>query len=157
MKRKAKIFLIYFPVILVTLQVIVNLLSFIVQVPNGVWFYVNTFMGTNILFSLFLVLFTYLFHFCFVSRFAAIAELMFGVFFFFWGKDDIYNVLFQISVGVIAIVITFWQYIKRFPLCRMSLLFGFWASVVKKGSCKKGAEEWERNVKSIVLRKHHFK
>lgn len=140
--------------LLVTLQVAVNLLSFFVNIPVSWFFYINTFIGTNVLFSFFLLAFTFMSPFCSVSRWAAGAEILFGLNFLIIGQDNSYNMWFQIIVGAIAIIATFWHYIRKFPLCRMSLLFGFIGSVAAKGSCKKGLDKWERDVKSIIL-KHH--
>jgi hypothetical protein len=151
--RKVKLFVIYFPVALVALQVIVNLLSFAINLGNA-GFYINTFIGTNVLFSLFLLAFTFMFRFCAVSRWAAVAEVLFGLNYLIVQQDNLYNIMFQIIVGTLAIVATFWHYVKKFPLCRLSLLFGFIGSVAAKGSCKKGLDKWERDVKSIIL-KHH--
>lgn len=154
--RKIKLFVVYFPVTLVMLQVLANGLYFIapgVYYASG--FYLNTFLGTNILFAIFLVTFTFMFRFCAVSRWAAVAELAFGLFYLIRQKDDVYNVGIQIIVGVIALIATFRHYVNKFPLCRMSLLVGFFGSVIKKGNCNKGLEDWERKVKSIILKQTH--
>lgn len=155
MKNKAKLFVIYFPVTLVALQVMANLLYFIAPaIYNKVGFYLDTFLGTNILFSIFLLCFTFMFRFCSVSRWAAAAECLFGLFYLVIQKDNVYNILFQITVGAISLIITFWHYVKKFPLCRMSLVAGLFGSVVRTGSCKKGLDDWDRNVKSIILKTH---
>lgn len=155
MKSKAKLFVVYFPVILVAGQVLVNLLYFLARpwyMEAG--FYLNTFFGTNMLFAIFLVAYTFLFKFCAVSRWAAIAEVLFGINFMIVQQDNLYNILFQIIVGIIAILLTFRHYIKSFPLCRLSLLVGFVKSVILKGSCRRGYEKWERDIKSMLIRKH---
>lgn len=156
MKNKLKLFIVYFPVLLVSFQVAVNLLYFLwnsFYMSSG--FYLNTFFGTNVLFAIFLVAYTFMFKFCKISRWAAIAEVLFAINFLVVKEDNMYNILFQIIVGVLAILITFSHYIKSFPLCRLSLVVGFIKSVILKGNCKKGLEQWERDVKSIILRKHH--
>ena len=151
--KRVKLFIVYFPVTLVMLQVLANGLYFIApEVYNVSGFYLNTFLGTNILFAVFLVAFTFTFRFCSVSKWAALAELAFGLFYLIRQKDDVYNVGIQIIVGVIALIATFWHYIKKFPLCKMSLVAGLLGSVAKTGSCKKGLEQWDRNVKSIILK-----
>lgn len=151
--KMIKLFIVYFPVTLVMLQVLANGLYFIApEVYNVSGFYLNTFLGTNILFAVFLVAFTFTFRFCSVSRWAAAAECLFGLFYLVIQKDNVYNILFQITVGAISLIITFWHYVKKFPLCKVSLLVGFFGSAVKSGSCKKGLEQWDRNVKSIILK-----
>ena len=153
--RKIKLFVVWFPVLLVVLQVMANVMYFIwPKVYIGTAFYLSTFLGTNVLFSFFLLAFTFMFRFCAISRWAAGAEVMFAMFYLIVQKDDVYNILFQIGVGGLAIIATFWHYIKKFPLCNVSLVAGFLASVIKKGSCKKGLEHWDRNVESIILKKH---
>lgn len=143
MKRKAKIFIVFFPVILVGFQVAVNLLSFALpEFYASAGFYLNTFFGTNVLFSFFLVLFTFLLRFCEVSRWAAIAEFLFAVNYMIVKQDNLYNIMFQIIVGSIAILLTFRQYTKKFPLCKLSLITGFLWSVIVKLSCTKGLEKW---------------
>jgi hypothetical protein len=157
MKHRLKIFIIYFPVILVGCQVAVNLLSFVSpKLYNELGFYLNTFFGTNVLFAVFLVLFTFLLRFCEVSRWAAIAELLFALNFLIVKQDNLYNIMFQIIVGIIAITLTFIYYIKKFPFCRLSLLTGFLGSVVASGcSCEKGLSRWENNIRA-KLSKQHF-
>ena len=57
--KKIKLFVIYFPVILIIFQVAINVLSFIAPVfylQNG--FVLNTFFGVILLFALFLLAFT---------------------------------------------------------------------------------------------------
>ena len=54
MKKKIKLFVIYFPIILVAAQVAANIMYFV----NPEWyfkngFYLNTFVGTNVLFAVF--------------------------------------------------------------------------------------------------------
>ena len=156
MKQKVKYFIVYFPVILVAFQVGVNLLSFLVP-PwyNAAGFYLNTFFGTNMLFSVFLLCFTFLFKFCDVSRWAAVAEFLFGLNYLIIQQDNLYNILFQVIVGVIAIVITFRHYIKKFPLCTWSLFFDFMHKSMKEKSCKKGYETWDREMTGFIHSKNH--
>jgi len=155
MKRNVKLILIYGPVALVCFQVLVNLLFFISKnTYMAAGFYLNAFFGTNVLFSLFLLAFTFTFKFCAISRWAAIAEVLFALNYLIIQEDNLYNIMFQIIVGVVAIILTLIHYTKRFPLCRLSLLVSFTKSVILKGSCAKGFEQWERDVKSMLLRNH---
>lgn len=154
--KNIKIFVIYFPVTLVALQIMANLFYFIAPgTYYATGFYLNLFLGTNVLFALFLLAFTVMFRFCAVSRYAALAECMFALFYLIVQKDDVYNILFQIGVGVLAMIATFWHYVKKFPLCGVSLFARFIANIVKTGSCRKGIDAWDRNVRSILLKQHH--
>jgi len=163
MKRGIKLFLVYGPVIIVASQVAVNLLYFISKnTYMEAGFYLNTFFGTNMLFALFLLAFTFMFKFCAISRWAAIAEVLFGVNYLVVQEDNLYNIMFQVIVGTIALIFTISHYTKSFPLCRLSLLVSFIKSVIlsiiSSKSCKKGLErgyeQWERDVKSMLLRNH---
>lgn len=145
--RRLKLYAIYFPIILVSLQVLANLLYFVKED----WYYESSFylnwaIGTNGGFAIFLLILVYWLPLCSVSRWAAWAEVLFAVYYLVIQKDDLYNILFQITVGVFAIILTFWHYIKKFPLCRLSLLVDFIRSVVIKRSCEKGIEKWKGNI-----------
>jgi hypothetical protein len=119
-------------------------------------FYLNTFFGTNVYFAVFLLAFTLRMKFCFVSRAAAIAELLFALFYMITKKDDIYNILFQLTVGSIAIAWTFRIYIKKFPLCKLSLMATFFSSLfTAKGDCKEGVEKWEKALHNKVAKQYH--
>lgn len=151
--RKVKLFIVYFPILLVTGQVLINLFSFVDNrsyIAAG--FYLNTFFGTNVFFSLFLLAFTFSFKFCAVSRAAAVAEFLFAANYMIVQVDNLYNISFQVIVGLVAIGFTFFNYLRKFPLCRMSLLMGFLGSVISNMSCKRGLDEWERSIKGIILR-----
>lgn len=151
--RVAKLFIVYFPVTLVFCQVLVNLMTFVwPEAYYAAGFYLNLFFGTNVLFAIFLVAFCFMFRMCSVSRWAACAELLFAVNYMIVKEDNLYNIMFQVIVGVLALVATFWHYIKKFPLCNMSLVLGFVKRVVQKGSCKKGYEMWTRDVTTHILR-----
>jgi hypothetical protein len=114
MKSKLKYFIIYFPVILVALQVFGNLLFFISpDTYNSKGFYIDTFLGTNVFFSVFLLVFTFTFKFCGISKAAAIAECSFALFYLIFQRDDIYNILFQVIVGTLAILLTFYFISKK--------------------------------------------
>lgn len=158
MKKHLKLFVIYFPVILVGAQVLVNLMSFLFPgAYAATGFYLNTFFGTNMLFALFLLVFTFMFKFCEVSRWAAVAEVLFGLNYLIVQQDNLYNIMFQVIVGTLAIIATFWHYVKRFPLCNVSYVVGFLGRVVKSGSCEKGAEQWRRDIKSIMLKQQYHR
>lgn len=145
MNKKIKIFLAYFPIILVCFQVSVNFLYFISYSTYVSWgLILNTFVGTNVLFAVFLVLLTHTFKFCAVSKFAAYAQLLFGVAFLIIREDNIYNVLVQIIVGIGALLFTFRYFVRRFPLCKLSLLVSFISSIFSTGSCEKGLNKWDR-------------
>jgi hypothetical protein len=149
--KRVKNFIIYFPVILVSIQVLVNIYA-LVDRPGyyAAGFYLNTFIGTNVLFALFLVAFTFSFNLCQVSRFASVAEILFAVNYLIVQEDNLYNIIFQLIVGIISLVLTYNYFIKKFPLCRISLLHKFFGAVVITGSCAKGLDIFERDIESTV-------
>lgn len=158
MKKRTKLFIIYFPVILVAAQVAVNIMYFV----NPGWyfnngFYLNTFVGTNVLFAVFLVAFTLMFKFCSVSRWAAFAELLFAVYYLVIQKDDVYNIVFQITAGTAALMATIWHYVKKYPFCKLSLVISFFSSMFSTGSCEEALRHWdnktERKLENHILKK----
>ncbi len=146
-----KKFIIYFPVILVSLQVCVNVYALLDRASYNAWgFYLNTFIGTNILFSLFLLAFTFSFPFCRISRWAAVSEFLFGLNYLIVKEDNLYNILFQIIVGIAALIFTYNHFRIKFPLCKISLLHKFVACVLVTGSCSRGLMRWETEMETTV-------
>ena len=156
--RLVKKFIIYFPVILVTLQVMANMLAIVwpsAYMASG-W-YLNLFIGTNVMFAIFLLAFTMAFNFCAISRAAAVAEILFAVNYIIVQQDNLYNILFQVVVGGMALLITYRQYIKKFPLCKLSLLHKFIAALFITGSCESALQRFERDITITVTRNHYAK
>lgn len=157
MKKSLKTFLIYFPILLVGFQVFVNLLSFLAyDWYAAAGFYLNTFFGTNVFFALFLVGFCYMFRMCAVSRAAAWAEIAFAVNFMIVKEDNLYNIMFQVIVGAVALSYTFWDYVKKYPLCRLSHWAWFHWLAVKNCSCKRGFDEWEKHTETALLKERKW-
>lgn len=153
--KKIRTFIVYFPILLVACQVLVNLLSFVAgDVYMKIGFYLNTFFGTNVLFAVFLVAFTYSFRFCAVSRWSSVAELLFASAYMIIQQDNLYNIVFQIIVGSTALIITLRYYTHKFPLCSLGNTVRFFKYVFRKRSCSKGLEMWEQETKSLILKKH---
>ena len=158
MKNKAKLFLAYFPVIFLGCQMAANVLYFVapeIYITKGLL--LNALFGGSLLFAIFLVCFTFIFRFCEVSRWAAIAELIFGIMALFM-KDDVYNISLQLGIGLFAMIATFRHYIKKFPLCTMSLFFSFIGSVFSaKGNCEKAIDLFSTKLTDTVAKNHDFK
>lgn len=154
--RKLKLFIIFFPVILVSLQVAANIFSFIspsAYAASG--FYLNTFLGTNVLFAGFLVAFTFWFRFCDVSRACAIAEVLFAVNYLLVKEDNLYNIWFQIIVGTVMLAVTVKMYTYKFPFCNWSLLFKFFKNIIREKSCEKGLDRWHDELKNDIRRRNY--
>ena len=142
MRQKAKIFISYFAILLIAAQVIINLLFFFAYnfyVKYG--FYLNTFFGTNIMFSVFLIALTHTLKFCSISRVSAYTEFAYGLFYLVIKDDGVYNVLFQVVTGVAALLWTFRVYIRKYPLCRLSMMATFiWGVVFGATICLGGGK-----------------
>lgn len=146
--RKAKIFIIYFPIILVSCQILLNIFGTVwYDTYIRIGFYFNLMFGTNILFATFLLIFTYLYKFCSISRYSAIAEMLFAINYAVVQSDSLYNITFQITVGVLALILTFKAYIKKFPMCTMSLVHKFFESILITGSCAKAVERFDMEIR----------
>ena len=151
MRKRIKVFVIYFPVILVACQVLVNLVSFVLPdlyIKAG--FILNTLFGVNALFALFLLSFTYRFKFCAVSRYSAWAEVLFAFNFLIVQQDNLYNIMFQVIVGSLALVLTVRHFVYKFPLCSLSLVLLFIKSAGSAKSCTKGMEIWEQKTYKTI-------
>ena len=147
MKQVGKIFLCYFPVLLVLGQIVIDLLA--IFCPSAyiyTGFYLGAFFGTNVFVSMFLVVFVFYFNFCTVSRASAIAELAFALNYLIVQEDNMYNLLFQIIVGTIALIFTIRCYVKKFPLCKISLLYTFMALLIRSGSCTSAMDSWQKEI-----------
>lgn len=152
MQKKIKIFIVYFPVILVACQVLVNLLYFAwPSAYNNTGFYLNLFFGSNIMVGVFLLVVTFGLKFCAISRWASVAELLYGVNYLIVQQDNTYNIVFQIITGAVALIITFRAYLSNFPLCQMSLFFSFLGSIFSsKGDCEKAIDHWQDKLNSTI-------
>jgi len=116
----------------------------------------NTLFGGSLLVSLLLVFITFRLKFCEVSRWAAIAELIFALMALFIHDDGVYNISLQLGVGALAMLATFRHYIKKFPLCSLSLLVSFFSNLfIAKGDCRKGVEKFEQSLQNTIEKKYH--
>lgn len=155
MRKKIKLFIIYFPIFLVSGQVFANLLYFVwYDAYISAAFYLNHFFGCNMLFAIFLLSFTYWFKFCSVSRATAWAELLFALNFLIVQEDNLYNILFQVIVGSIALFLTSKYFVKKFPLCSLALVWTFVRSVTHTKSCSKGMDLWEKHTYHKIQQVH---
>ena len=120
--------------------------------------YLNTLFGGSLMFAVFLVSFTFMFKFCEVSRWAAIAELIFSLMALFIHDDGIYNISLQLGIGGVALYATFRHYVKKFPLCTLSLFVSFLGSIfASKGNCEKAIDLFSDKLNKKVANHHDFK
>lgn len=154
--RVTKVILVYFIVALVFCQVLLNILA-LVDMPLYLKysFYLNLGFGTNILVSVFFLLFTFHFRFCSISRAAAIAEFLFCAIYLIIKEDNIYNIWFQIILGTVALGWTYLKYVKKFPLCNLARMSRFFSYLILTGNCSKALEKWEHRTTQLIKEKYH--
>lgn len=151
MKRKIKIFLAYSPVLLLAVQMVANIVWFIDPTfYYMVGFYLNALFGSSLFLGAILVGFTQLFPFCYVSRYAAFAQVLFTVNYMVVQQDNLYNIMFQIIVGALALLATFGYYANKFPLCQLGLLKRFIRNITKEKSCEKGISLYHQETKKLI-------
>lgn len=144
-----KVFIAYFPVILVSFQVLVNLSYFFYRpFYTALGWHLNAWFGTNILTSIFFLIYTHKYKFCYVSKWAARAEILFALNLYLVSQNELYNIIFQCIVGVIALLITFRHYVRKFPLCNLSLVVRFFKFIFEENSCTKGAKRMDDYLKT---------
>lgn len=156
MRRVSKIFIAYFPVMLLAGQVMANWLYFIAfdwYIKAG--FYLNLFFGTNVFFAMMLVTLTHFLNFCKVSRWAAWAQLAFAINYMIVKQDNLYNIIFQVIIGTIALLFTFRHYIVKYPNCNFSVGLSVLSNAVKDCSCEKSIEKHSAKVERAYYEKRH--
>ena len=102
------------------------------------------------------------FPFCKVSRITAYCQVIFVLFYKYIEDDDIYNILFQLGVGGLALLFTLYFYVKKNPKCKFSLYIYaklytiiLWEQFLKSFSksnfnCEKAFEDYQ------YKRKKHY-
>lgn len=156
MKRAATIFLAYFPLALLTFQVLADILYLIsFKTYASLYFYLSWAMGSSFLLALFLIIFTERLKFCEVSKWAARAQMLFSIVYLIIRQDNIYNISIQIVIGLVAMILTAKYYKHKFPLCRLSLFLNFMKNVFKESSCEKGVVAHDRETKNLIIQKKY--
>jgi hypothetical protein len=141
---------------LLILQIAMNNLALINRgAYDAVGFYLGAFLGTNILYALFSVCYTFYFNFCSVSRAAAIAQLLFGIFYIFIKEDILYNILFQLIVGTVALLWCLRVFMQKFPRCNISFVKIFLKKFFKTGSCEKAFDLYNEEIRIDLIKKSY--
>lgn len=148
----------YFPIVLTSSQLLINLGFIFDMIPPSYLFVLNTFFGVNIFFAWFLVLYTRFFSFCIVSRFAAYAELILAFDVLLVNSEHIYNLIFQSIVLFIGVSTSLYYYIRKYPMCLISMHLRFVRLAVKNGfHCEKTIKEMKDKSYNYYLRKYQEK
>lgn len=155
-KYFSKIFITYFPIMLLILQTCMNNLALINHtLYDEIAFYLGVFLGTNILYAAFSVCYTFYFNFCSVSRAAAIAQLLFGINYLVIQEDNLYNILFQLIVGSIALLWCLRVFMRKFPKCNISLVKRFLYKFLETQSCDKALDLYKKEELSELIKKQY--
>lgn len=152
MRHLFKKFIAYFPIILIILQLISNLLYMFGCLAEETLFYVNTILGTNFLFSLFLVAYTQFFSFCNISRIAAYTEIALALDVLFV-PETYYNLIFQCIIMAAGIVISIHNSIRKYPNCLLALYARIMKILLRnRFNCEKTLDEYKK-----VSYNNHYK
>jgi hypothetical protein len=124
--RLQKFYVSFSPIISLALIVLINaisLVSYQTYIENTYW--INMFVGISVVQSMRDLAMVKLFNFCSVSRYSVYAILSFAPIYLLdyiiFGQETIANIIFQIVVGIFALIITFIAYIKKYPNCKMTI------------------------------------
>ena len=154
--KRFKLYIVYCPVLLLALQVIANILYFVsADVYNAVAYELASVIGVNLMTALFMAAICFFFNFCRVSRAAAVAEILFALNDVLVKNDDVYNIVFQVIIGMAALSVTVLLYMKKFPRCNISIAVDYFKNVVvRKGDCGKALGDWERDQHQYLKAKY---
>ena len=144
LRMRAKLFLAYVPFVLVCCQFIVNV-TYMLGIDNAEYLRQTTvFFGSNLLVSIFFVVYTHFFNFCRISRWSSIAELFLALDVWIIRDDNLYNLIFQSVLLICGIIATLLSYSDKFPTCLMSLHTMFIKKIFKNGfHCEKALEDFK--------------
>ena len=154
-----RILIAYFPVIYTILQLICNIVYFIDKdfYTNYAFYFSNT-LGSSLIFSIFLVLYTSFFNFCAISRITSIAQLLISIIYLVIQKDDIHNIILQIIIMSISLMLTMFLYVKKFPKCHISLNILFSFLLMKNSfNCFKALNEFKERSYNQSMQQYRSK
>ena len=131
MRMRGKLFMAYFPFVLVSGQFIINVL-YLLGIDNEIFlYYSNALFGTNLGFAVFLVCYTQFFHFCRISKWSAFVEVLLALDVMIVRDETTYNLVFQSIILFAGIILTLLTYANIFPTCLMSLHALFIKKIIK--------------------------
>jgi hypothetical protein len=139
--RLSTIVIAYSAVIIVFLQCLANCIYFIdsgVYMANSFW--LNFVAGTNGVFPVILLCMAFKFRLCSVSRVAAVAECLMALYYAIVQRDDLYNILVQLTLGVGALVSTVLIYANRTGTRRG--VTRFIVLTIFSSSCERGLHKY---------------
>jgi len=158
MRIWGKIYMAYFPFVLVCIQFLINVALLLGLENPEVLYYLNAMFGTNFFFAVFLVCYTNFFHFCIISKWASFAELALAIDVMVVKNETTYNIVFQSVIMICGIIVTLLSYSDKFPTCLMSLHALFIKKIFKhRFDCVKSLHEFKEDVYNRNYKKftHH--
>lgn len=158
MRMRGKLYMGYFPFVLVCIQFLINVALLLGLDNPEVLYYLNAMFGTNFFFAVFLVCYTNFFHFCRISKWASFAELALAIDVMVVKNETTYNIVFQSVIMICGIIVTLLSYSDKFPTCLMSLHALFIKKIFKhRFDCVKSLEEFKEDVYNRNYKKftHH--
>lgn len=145
----------YFPIICALLQIFVNAMFFFApNIYNEYGFYLANLFGQTVLFGLLMSIYTNLFRFCFVSRYAAYAQLFNSLAYIVIKSDNVYNIVLQIVTLSLAITFTAHYCIVKHPECTLAHIKNVTLKLFKTGDCMKALEEFRDERTDYYLKKN---
>ena len=122
MNRLAKIYVSFFPIISLSGIVIANIISLInYDFYSENLFWISCFVGISFFSCLQNIAMVKLFKFCEISKYASYSMFLFIPFYIIdyliFESESTANIIFQIVVGIVALILTAIAYIKKYPDC----------------------------------------
>ena len=155
LKRAGLLTIAYFPIVLTSAQLLINVGLMFNVIDFKFLFLLNTFFGVNVFFAIFLVLYTRFFSFCIVSRAAAYSELILSANVLFINSESLYNLIFQSVILFIGVATSMYYYIRKYPTCLISMQARFVRLIFKNGfHCEKTLLEMQHKSYQFYLKKH---
>jgi Na+(H+)/acetate symporter ActP len=142
LKKTSEFIITYAAAIIVVLQIIGNMLFFFDKefyIKNG--FILNWAVGTNAFFPVVLFCMSYRLKFCRAGIICAGAEVLMALYYVIVQKDDIYNIIVQITLGLLAIMLTMIIY-GRFKKGRVARFLYY---AVTSNNCEEAVRNFVKN------------
>jgi hypothetical protein len=129
----------YSAIIVIVLQVAANLTFFIDKdFYNSNGFYLNFAAGTNMFIPVVLFCLVFYYNYCAVSRICAGAEVLITLYWVIAQKDDIHNILVQITLGAAALILT----IALYSNIGKNKVVRFFLHSITESSCARGINKF---------------
>ena len=107
MKKLLTILVAYSFVIITSVQLLANIIAiFFRSFYDNHWFIIANLVGFSIIYLIPMLAAVFLFKFCAPSRICAIAQLVLAILWLIIQEDNLYNIIAQITIGILALLFT---------------------------------------------------